>query len=386
MNQSQMEQIDANVIRAAEEDSEVASYIDLWAKKNEGLEKFFVKNLENVQGDERDVIFVGTVYGESPLGKFVQRFGPINGSAGKRRLNVLFTRAKEQMVTFTSIPLAKFDPIESNEGARLLKLWLEYCHTKKLGEKITQSEMGGIPDSPFEEHVISVVQQLGFIAVPQVGVSNYHIDIGAKHRDYPMGFLCGIECDGASYHSSKSARDRDRLRQEVLEDLGWVLYRIWSTDWFYDTLGQSEKLKEYLHNLLQQKLADLPESVVADVSEADCVTPQGSVSIIESGSSVITSDLNSSETNGGPSPHDESITVGCRVVVMDLGGVRAGKSRAYWITDQEEEEGRLFPSYELMKPYAPLASVLVGSFVGDIVSYEAAGKLYRVEVLSYDFD
>jgi len=386
MNQSQMEQIDANVIRAAEEDSEVASYIDLWAKKNEGLEKFFVKNLENVQGDERDVIFVGTVYGESPLGKFVQRFGPINGSAGKRRLNVLFTRAKEQMVTFTSIPLAKFDPIESNEGARLLKLWLEYCHTKKLGEKITQSEMGGIPDSPFEEHVISVVQQLGFIAVPQVGVSNYHIDIGVKHRDYPMGFLCGIECDGASYHSSKSARDRDRLRQEVLEDLGWVLYRIWSTDWFYDTLGQSEKLKEYLHNLLQQKLADLPESVVADVSEADCVTPQGSVSIIESGSSVITSDLNSSETNGGPSPHDESITVGCRVVVMDLGGVRAGKSRAYWITDQEEEEGRLFPSYELMKPYAPLASVLVGSFVGDIVSYEAAGKLYRVEVLSYDFD
>jgi transcription elongation GreA/GreB family factor len=386
MNQSQMEQIDANVIRAADEDPEVAKYIELWASKNEGLEKFFVKNLENVQGDERDVIFIGTVYGESPLGKFEQRLGPINGSAGKRRLNVLFTRAKEQMVTFTSIPLAKFKPKATNEGARLLKLWLEYCHTKKLGEKITQSDVGGIPDSPFEEHVISVVEQLGFIAVPQVGVSNYHIDIGVKHLDYPMGFLCGIECDGASYHSSKSARDRDRLRQEVLEGLGWELYRIWSTDWFYDTFGQTEILKDYLHNLLQKKLEELPESVLPGEFEADSSVQVASDSIVESGSSEIESDQISSETIEGLSHQDESITVGCRVVVMDLNGARAGNTRAYWISDQVDEEGRPYPAYDLMKPYAPLALVLLGSFVGEIVSYEAGEKMYRVEVVSYEFD
>ena len=106
--------------------------------------------------DERDVIFIGTVYGQNPDGQFAQRFGPINGAAGKRRLNVLFTRAKEQIVTFTSIPMAKFNPSASNEGTRLLKLWLQYCHTKKLGEKTSQSDSGGIPDSPFEEHVLSV--------------------------------------------------------------------------------------------------------------------------------------------------------------------------------------------------------------------------------------
>ena len=236
----------------------------------------FVKNLENVQGDERDVIFIGTVYGQNPDGQFAQRFGPINGAAGKRRLNVLFTRAKEQIVTFTSIPLAKFNPSASNEGTRLLKLWLQYCHTKKLGEKTAQSDSGGIPDSPFEEHVISVIRDLGFIAIPQVGVANYFIDIGVKHPDYPW-FICGIECDGASYHSSKNARDRDRLRQENLERLNWDLYRIWSTDWFTDRYGQTEKLKKHLNKLLEQKISTLPAVVDPVLSHSVSDTPPKSL-------------------------------------------------------------------------------------------------------------
>jgi hypothetical protein len=133
MNQSQMEQLDGLMLRKAEQDPAVAKYIDSWADKDAGLEKFFVKNLENVQGDERDVIFIGTVYGRDSQGRFYQRFGPLNGASGKRRLNVLFSRAKEQIVTFSSIPMDQFNPSDNNEGARLLKLWLQFSHSKRLG-------------------------------------------------------------------------------------------------------------------------------------------------------------------------------------------------------------------------------------------------------------
>ena len=214
MNQAQSEQLEAMILREADGDRSVSDYIERWESEQEGLQRFFVKNLENVQGDERDVIFIGTVYGRDPQGKFAQRFGPINGPSGKRRLNVLFSRAKEQMVTFTSIPMEMFQPKETNQGASLLKFWLQYCATKKLGEVAARDR--GIPDSPFEEHVIDAIESLGFEAVPQVGVSNYYIDIGVKHPDYPFGYLCGVECDGATYHSSKNARDRDRPARRFL--------------------------------------------------------------------------------------------------------------------------------------------------------------------------
>jgi hypothetical protein len=382
MNASQMEQIEASVVRAADEDPAVAKYINSWSVKNGGLEKFFVKNLENVQGDERDVIFIGTVYGENSDGQFAHRFGPINGSAGKRRLNVLFTRAKEQIVTFTSIPLVKFNPSETNEGSRLLKLWLQYCDTKKLGEKTSQSDSGGIPDSPFEEHVISVIRDMGFLAIPQVGVANYFIDIGVKHPDYPW-FLCGIECDGASYHSSKNARDRDRLRQENLERLNWELYRIWSTDWFTDRYGQTKKLEKYLNNLLERELSSLPAVVDPDVSQ--------SVPDASSRSSLPPKVPVPLPANNAPASAKQ-VGVGCRVVVMDLDGARAGNKRAYWITEIADNNQRPFPEFEVMKPYAPLAQALIRSTVGDIVSYEVvinvSGKdqinTYRVEVMNVD--
>ena len=128
-----------------------------------------------------------------------------------------------------------------NQGAHMLKQWLEYCATGRIhGGVITNKET----DSEFEDHVIQQIRSIGCDAIPQVGVVGFSIDIGVKHPDWPHGFIMGVECDGATYHSSKSARDRDRLRQEVLEGLGWNLYRIWSTDWFDDPIRETEKLRE----------------------------------------------------------------------------------------------------------------------------------------------
>ena len=170
------------------------------------------------------------------------RFGPINGIAGQRRLNVLFTRAKRRIVTFSSMvpPDIKAETPEQNAGAFLLRRWLEYSATGILeaGEE-TRRE----PDSAFEEFVIEQIEAMGCEAVPQVGVAGYFIDIGVRHPAWPHGYILGVECDGAAWHSSRSARDRDRLRQEVLEGLGWVFHRIWSTDWFDDPSREAEKLR-----------------------------------------------------------------------------------------------------------------------------------------------
>ena len=213
---------------------------------------FFIKNLENVQGDERDVIFIGTVYGpEKEKLPVMQRFGPISGVAGKRRLNVLFSRAKERIITFSSMTSADIRAEEGgNPGAYMLKCWLEYSKSRVLH---SGDYSGNVPDSEFEEHVINQIKSIGCEAIPQVGVKGFSIDIGVKHPDWPHGFLMGVECDGASYHSSVSARDRDRLRQQILEGLGWTLYRVWSTDWFEDPMRETQKLREAIEKTVRLK-------------------------------------------------------------------------------------------------------------------------------------
>ena len=231
------------------QDATAQAYVEYWQTKADGLETFFIKNLENVQGDQRDVIFIGTVYGPEKEGAPVmQRFGPINGISGKRRLNVLFSRAKHKIVTFSSMTSSDIRvDSRSNEGVELLKNWLEYCASGQLlCSEITHRK----PESVFEEYVISQLKSFGCQPIPQIGVSGYFIDIGIKHPKWPHGFIMGVECDGATYHSSKSTRDRDRLRQEVLEGLGWHLYRIWSTDWFTDPIGEAERLRLAIENRL----------------------------------------------------------------------------------------------------------------------------------------
>jgi very-short-patch-repair endonuclease len=242
LNQKQQDLIREEFEYALSSNHYALEYIESWKERNDGLEEFFIKNLENVQGDERDVIFIGTVYGpEEPGARVMQRFGPINGVAGKRRLNVLFTRAKQKIVTFSSMTAADITADEhGNAGAYLLRRWLEYSATGVL-ESGEQTERE--PDSDFELFVMNQIKAMGCEPVPQVGVAGYFVDIGVRHSEWPYGFVLGVECDGASYHSAKSARDRDRLRQEVLEGLGWRLHRIWSTDWFNNPAREAERLR-----------------------------------------------------------------------------------------------------------------------------------------------
>jgi transcription elongation GreA/GreB family factor len=245
LNQKQRDLIAEEFEYAVSQDRQAQAYIDAWKEKNDGLEEFFIKNLENVQGDERDVIFIGTVYGpESNGARVTQRFGPINGLAGKRRLNVLFSRAKEKIVTFSSMTSADIVAEENgNAGAYMLKRWLEYAAVGMLdGGLNTPKE----PGSDFEVYVMDQIRAMGCEPVPQVGVAGYFIDIGVRHPEWPYGFVLGVECDGASYHSAKSARDRDRLRQEVLERLGWHFHRIWSTDWFNNPRQEGERLRDVI--------------------------------------------------------------------------------------------------------------------------------------------
>lgn len=252
LNRPQADLIQLELDRLIHEHDAAALYKAKWSI---GLEPLFVKNLENVQGDERDTIFVSTVFGDDESGRFYQRFGPINSNVGHRRLNVLFSRAKFQLVVFTSLPTEKIQLTQSsNWGVRALKEYLDYARTGRLerGAITGKSE-----DSPFEISVRGALESAGFQCEPQVGIAGFFVDLGVRHPRFPDHFLAGIECDGAAYHSSKSARDRDRLRQSILESFGWNIYRIWSTDWFADPHGQLEKLTAYLESLKSMPIDSL---------------------------------------------------------------------------------------------------------------------------------
>jgi very-short-patch-repair endonuclease len=242
INQPQKEHLNEQFDRLFAEDADLEDYRSKWAGT---LEEFFIKNLENVQGDERDTIVISTVYGRTAPGRPVmQRFGPINSKAGHRRLNVLFTRAKERVVLVTSMRPEDITPqAGSSRGLLAFKAYLEYARSGRLD---AGAITGASFDSPFEEEVAEVLERFGYKVEPQVGVAGYFIDLGVRHTQHHDHFILGIECDGASYHSAKSARDRDRLRQSVLEGLGWKLYRIWSTDWFHAREREMKRLSEHL--------------------------------------------------------------------------------------------------------------------------------------------
>lgn len=210
----------------------------------ESEEELFIKNLENLQGDERDVIFVCYTYGKDPAsGRLMQRFGPINSEKGWRRLNVLITRSRHRMVVFSSIHPSEIQGgPEKSRGVNAYKDFLHYAMSGTIDDGGTVT--GKAPDSPFEVAVCRTIERMGLEAVPQVGVAGFFIDIGVRRRDGDRSFLLGVECDGATYHSAKSARDRDRLREEIIRSRGWEIHRIWSTDWFLNQTAEEEKLKQ----------------------------------------------------------------------------------------------------------------------------------------------
>ncbi|MGD1084108.1 MAG: DUF3320 domain-containing protein [Verrucomicrobiota bacterium] len=203
-------------------------------------EPFFIKNLENVQGDERDVIFISVGYGKNAKGYMAMRFGPLGAEGGERRLNVLISRAKQRCHVFASITADDIDLERARgRGVASLKTFLSYAETGKLS---VAAVSGLEEDSPFEESVRRAVESLGYKVDAQVGQAGFFIDLAVRDLQVEGRYLLGIECDGAAYHSSRSARDRDRLRQAVLEDHGWIIHRVWSTDWFQRQADQLRKI------------------------------------------------------------------------------------------------------------------------------------------------
>ena len=202
-------------------------------------EPFFVKNLENVQGDERDVIFISVGYGRTEEGYLAMSFGPLNRTGGERRLNVLISRARRRCEVFTSLCAEDLDVSKtSSAGVAALKTFLHYAET---GQMDVPAQTERAPDSEFEEEVLRQLTGLGHVVHTQVGSAGFFLDLAVVDPLQPGRYLLGIECDGARYHSARSARDRDRLRQSVLEGLGWRIHRIWSTDWFHNPVEELRK-------------------------------------------------------------------------------------------------------------------------------------------------
>lgn len=215
-----------------------------------GNEEFFVKSLENVQGDERDVIFLSVGYAKAADQSLYYNFGPLSKARGERRLNVAITRAKYHMKLISSIKPSDLSDtkINGNIGLSLLKDYMQATLDGKLPVSMTQHAELDF-DSPFEEDVYSVLTDLGYTVKTQVGCSGYRIDLAVVDPLNDNKFVLGIECDGKAYHSSKVARDRDRLRQQVLEGLGWKIYRIWSQEWFKKRKFEIARLKNHLESL-----------------------------------------------------------------------------------------------------------------------------------------
>jgi len=239
-NAKQAELIRDLLEKACDTDALARVSVEKLRTRDEGL---FVKNLESLQGDERDVILISYTYGPDPQsGRVMQRFGPINSESGWRRLNVLVTRARNRMEVFSSmLPSDIQGGPDKSRGVNAYKDFLEYAMSGSLPDRGIHTGRG--PDSPFEESVARVLASMGVEAVPQVGVAGYFIDIGVRERGRSE-FILGIECDGSNYHSTKSARDRDRLREEVIRSRGWKLHRIWSTDWFLNQKHEEQRLCE----------------------------------------------------------------------------------------------------------------------------------------------
>lgn len=324
-----------------------------WEKHQRDLgQPVFVRNLENVQGDERDAILISTTFGKPPGAAAVrQNFGPISRTTGWRRLNVLFTRARNSMTLVTSLLPGDLVVTEGTpEGTRIFRDFLEYARTGLLESEVPT---GLAPDSDFEREVIARVQDLGYECTPQLGVAGFRLDIGVKHPDSPGAYLAGIECDGASYHSGRTARDRDRIRQEILESVGWRnrLWRIWSTDWFISPSTEITRLAEFLRGLRESWH---PEPITADrwQEERRAVSPTHTTAEVEPTGTV-------------------AVALGDTVRYVKLG--RLDEPITVQISANHSD-----PANGIIGAGAPLAQCLLDAVVGDEVTLHIPGQLPQV--------
>lgn len=220
------------------------------------LKGFFVKNLEAVQGDERDVLIFSIGYGPDENGKLTMTFGPLNKQGGWRRLNVAITRALYRNEIVSSIRASDIPASVTSRGVRNLRGYLDFAQ-RGMAALALETGGGGDAESPFEESVINVIRSWGYEVTPQVGTAGYRVDIGVHHPGHPGAYALGVECDGYQYHSSRVARDRDRLREDVLTSLGWRLHRIWGTAWYRDRSGAEAALRRAIEDAIAAPVGGL---------------------------------------------------------------------------------------------------------------------------------
>lgn len=239
--------------------------------KEERQEPFFVKNLETAQGDERDRIIFSVAYGFDENGRFLHNFGPLNRQGGERRLNVAVTRAKINIILVASFCHNEIDLSRTNSvGVRLLKEYLDYAQNGYTALKKTLSVGGGDSfDSEFEMEVCEFLRENGYKVDTQIGCAGFKIDLGL--RDEKSGdYFLAVECDGDTYHRGKNARDRDRLRQEILERMGWRFYRIWSSEWFFNKKAEQQRLLEAAAKAAEEyEIGRLAKSVARQTPEPE---------------------------------------------------------------------------------------------------------------------
>ncbi len=252
MNANQREAIEDAVSEELQERPDLAALLD------EGPEPFFVKSLENVQGDERDAMVISVGYGKDANGHLTLNFGPLNMEGGWRRLNVLVTRAKWQTILVTSMrshELAGINP--QNRGAVALKNFIEYAE-RDCELPPSPATLPGGETNDFEDAVCQALRERGLQVDQQVGASKFRIDLAIRDRRDPSRYVLGVECDGRTYHSSRIARDRDLLRQQILMQMGWKIHRVWSTEWFHER----ETAIGFILRSLERAEAAPPEEMV----------------------------------------------------------------------------------------------------------------------------
>ncbi len=214
-------------------------------------EPFFVKNLENVQGDERDTIIFSICYAKNAQGRMYQRFGPLGHDGGERRLNVAITRAKYNVKLVGSILPTDIQVKEgTKDGVRMLR---EYIYYAMQNDFTLAAGSEGEEDDPFTEHILSFLEHEGYHCVRNVGASQYRVDIAVQSPDQDDVYIAGIECDGRNYTNTRTARDRDVLRRSIMTSLGWKLYHVWSVAWFLNPEDEKRRLLEFLKRCSEEK-------------------------------------------------------------------------------------------------------------------------------------
>ena len=354
-----------------------------WEEEGMGL---FVKNLESVQGDERDTIFISTTFGppNERTKEVRQTFGPISRQTGWRRLNVLFTRARNSFHVFSSM-LPENIVVDNTTplGTKVLRDFLVYARSGVLSEV---APTGGEAESDFEIAVTEVLQDEGYEVVPQLGVAGYRIDIAVRHPRYRGAYIAAIECDGAAYHSGVSVRDRDRIRQEILESLGWQgrIWRIWSADWFRNPRHETRRMLDFLKARAEEHF-DM--AFIEDVTQ-EPLQPDVGLAVEEAESAPGRQTTPEFNVLDNASPSQESRELAEHTVLIEGIDedveVEVGDVVTYVdLADPTKEitmrivDGPTNLANDVLSEATPLAQTLLGAGVGDEVVLRQEGRPAR---------